>query len=211
MTSPSKNRKRLQILASARDLFWKYGFRRVPIEEICRHAGASKMTFYRFFPNKIELAKAVFDEETARGLERFRTILREESSSAEKIRKIFLLKMEGTNNISKEFLQDFYGNAEVGLKQYIDQKTRDSWNEVLSDFRYAQEQGWFRRDLKPEFLYYFSQKVGDMLTDEKLLSLYPTAQELIKEVTNFFAYGISPADQAPASRGGENALTQESK
>lgn len=204
MTSPSRNRKRLQILASARDLFWKYGFRRVTIEEICRHAGASKMTFYRFFPNKVELAKAVFDEETGRGLERFRTILREESSSAEKIRKIFQLKVEGTHNISKEFLRDFYGNTEVGLKQYIDQKTEASWNEVLSDFRYAQDQGWFRRDLKPEFLYYFSQKVGDMLTDQKLLGLYPTAQDLIREVTNFFAYGISPADDPRAAGGVQN-------
>jgi AcrR family transcriptional regulator len=47
------NQKYLKILAAGRDLFWKHGFKRVTIEEVCREAGASKMTFYKFFENKI--------------------------------------------------------------------------------------------------------------------------------------------------------------
>ncbi|MBN1927463.1 MAG: helix-turn-helix transcriptional regulator, partial [Prolixibacteraceae bacterium] len=48
-----------QILQSAKKLFWKYGIRKVSIDEICREAGVSRMTFYRLFKNKIELAKVV--------------------------------------------------------------------------------------------------------------------------------------------------------
>lgn len=192
MTDHSKNRKYLKILATARDLFWKHGFRRVSVEEICKEAQVSKMTYYRFFPNKIELAKAVFDQVVDDGIEKFRKVLLEGTTSAEKIRKIILLKTDSTSNISKEFLNDFYNDRELGLKEYIEEKTRHSWSEILKDFRHAQERGWFRSDMKPEFLFYFSQKVGEMLSDQKLLSLYDSPHELIVEMTNFFSYGISP-------------------
>jgi AcrR family transcriptional regulator len=188
------NKKYLKILATSRDLFWKHGFKRVSIEEVCEKAEVSKMTFYRFFPNKIELAKVVFDQAASQGLQKFKNILNEDSTPSEKIRKIVLIKMDDTNKISTEFLQDFYNDRELGLKEYIDEKTRLSWNEILNDFKQAQEKGWFRSDMKPEFLFYFSQKMGELLVDENLMKLYHSPQELVIELTNFFAYGISPRD-----------------
>lgn len=192
--TPSKSKKCAKILATARDLFWKHGFRRISIEEVCQQAGVSKMTFYRLFPNKIELAKAVYDREVDEGLRKFRSILYEPSEPAEKIRKMMLMKMEGTHQISREFLQDFYGNREVALRDYIEEKTRQSWTEIVSDFKEAQQKGWFRSDLKPEFLFYFSQKMGELISDEKLLNLYSSPQELVMEITRFVSYGISPRD-----------------
>ncbi|MBN2410872.1 helix-turn-helix transcriptional regulator, partial [candidate division KSB1 bacterium] len=51
---------------TAKELFFKYGIRRVTIEEICKKARVSKMTFYKFFQNKIELAivmlKKLYDD-----------------------------------------------------------------------------------------------------------------------------------------------------
>ena len=73
------NKKYMAIIQTSRELFWKYGFRRVTIDEICREAKTSKMTFYRFFPNKLELARTVFDMVADEGLRKFREILKEES------------------------------------------------------------------------------------------------------------------------------------
>ncbi len=42
--SVKSNPKRELILSTGKDLFWKFGFRRVTIEEICKEAGISKMT-----------------------------------------------------------------------------------------------------------------------------------------------------------------------
>lgn len=192
---PEKNKKLLEILNAARKLFWKHGFKRVSIEEVCKSAAVSKMTFYRFFPNKIAVAKAVFDLVVEEGLQKFRSILKDESSSQEKIRKIILMKMEGTHNISKEFLEDFYSNPDLGLREYVEKRSRHSWNEILKDFQQSQKKGWIRSDIKPEFLFYFAQKIGEILTDENLLKLYDTPQALILELTNFFAYGISPREK----------------
>ena len=41
-----------QIVKIGKDLFYKYGIKRVSVEEICAKANVSKMTFYKFYNNK---------------------------------------------------------------------------------------------------------------------------------------------------------------
>jgi AcrR family transcriptional regulator len=190
-----QHKKYDQLIDAARDLFWKHGFRRVSVEEICRKAGISKMTYYRFFPNKLELAKKVYDITVDESVGKFRSIMADTSTPSEKMRNILQLKLESTNDISKEFLQDFYNNPEPVLLQYIEQKTRDTWNVVLSDFKDAQQKGWFRKDIKIEFLMYFSQKIVELTQDEYLLSMYEKPQDLIMEITNFFLNGLTVKDR----------------
>jgi AcrR family transcriptional regulator len=47
-----KQKKRIQITETAIRLFSQFGTKRVTIEEICRTAGVSKVTFYKHFKNK---------------------------------------------------------------------------------------------------------------------------------------------------------------
>lgn len=60
MTVKIENKKYKALLEAGKKLFCKHGFRRVTIDEICREAGASKMTFYKWFDNKTEFAKTIF-------------------------------------------------------------------------------------------------------------------------------------------------------
>jgi AcrR family transcriptional regulator len=190
----TENKKYVSILETARSLFWKHGFRRISVEEICKKAGVSKMTFYRFFPNKTELAKTVYAQEVEKGITAFRSIMTENLIPQEKIKKLMLLKLEGTNDISHEFIMDFYSGTEPGLKNFIDKKTNELCTEILKDFKKAQKEDIFRKDLKPEFILSLSQKVIELASDKNLLELYNNQQELIMELTNFFVYGISPHD-----------------
>jgi AcrR family transcriptional regulator len=179
------------ILKTARELFWKHGFRRVTIQEICEKAGVSKMTFYKHFPNKIELAKTVFSNEIEEGTEKFYQIMEEDISVQEKIKKMILLKVEGTNDISQEFMNDFYLGNEPELQNFVEEKTREAWNGLIKDWRKAQEKGIFRSDFKPEFLLQVSFKLVEILKDDKLAGLYDSTQDFILEFTRFIVYGIS--------------------
>jgi AcrR family transcriptional regulator len=190
----AKSKKQLQLLSVARDLFWKFGFRKVTIEEICESAGVSKMTFYKHYPDKISIAKAVFEQEVGNGMSRFREIMHGNSSPAEKIKAIMAMKAESTDSISREFLNDFYSSEKTELVGFVQDLTSRTWNEAIEDFRKAQANGVFRKDFKPEFLFLISRKVAESLTDPKLLSLYPTPQDLLAEMSRFFCYGISPPD-----------------
>ncbi len=192
MSNPAIGKKKAAILESGRELFWKYGFKRVSVEEICRRASVSKMTFYRYFTDKAELARAVYDAEVEAGMSRFREILESDLPVPEKIRNVLLIKSGSVSNISREFLNDFYSDNETGLKSYIQEKIAYSMEEILNDFRKAQERGVFRKDFKPEMLFYISQKIADSFNDPYLFGLYGSPAEVIMEVSELFTYGIAP-------------------
>jgi AcrR family transcriptional regulator len=186
-----KSKKYGNIITTARELFWKHGFRRVTIREICEKAGVSKMTFYKFFPNKIELAKTVFEHEVEKGMNRFSQLMDENISGEEMLKEIILLKVEGTNDISHEFMEDFYMDNEPKLKNFVEEKTKDAWTRLMREWTRAQEKGIFRKDFKPEFLFRVSNKIQELLKDEELAAMYDSTQDFILEFTRFIAYGIS--------------------
>jgi AcrR family transcriptional regulator len=191
----TSNKKCAAILQSAQRLFRKHGFRRVTIDEICREAKTSKMTFYRFFPDKIELAKSVLDQYYEENFVKFRKIIMENTSAAEKMQQMIKIKFDGSNDISNEFIQDFLMSSNPELTAYFQEKTKTVLREGIKGFKQGQEEGWIRKDLNVEFLFHFSQKIVPMIYDNDLMNLFKTPQELIMEVTNLIIYGISPKEK----------------
>jgi len=183
------------ILASARELFWKHGFRRVTVDEICEKSGISKMTFYRYFENKTELAKAVFNKAANEGYNQFRIIMNEPVSPEEKIKRILLMKFEGTHDISIEFLNDFYHGKDKELHEYVRTCTLEAWNKVLEELKIARDKGIFRKDLNLEFFFLMSQRFVESMNDEKIMMLFSNPQEMIMECARLLLYGISPRNQ----------------
>lgn len=185
------NKKYESILKAGHDLFWKHGFKRITIDEICEKAGVSKMTFYKYFTDKQDLAKKVFDKAVEDGYERMRAILNDESPGPEKIRKLIIMKMEGTNDISPEFIKDFYtGSGE--LKKHVEEKTKKTWELIIKDFTVLQEKGIYRKDIKPELIIKIQLKLVELLDDISVTSLYDSHQDLLMDFTRFMFYGVSP-------------------
>jgi AcrR family transcriptional regulator len=194
------NKKQQSLLAAGRELFWKHGFRRISIDEVCKVAGASKMTFYRYFPDKLALAKAVFDDEVDKGTLQFREIMISETSASEKLEAMLRIKADSVNNISQEFLNDFYSDKDSDLRTYITQKTADVWNEIVNDFKMAQQKGVFRSDFKPEILLYISQQLPGFINDPYLVQICGSPQDVIMEIARFFTYGIAPNDKTTVEK-----------
>lgn len=188
----NSNKKQLALLSAGRELFWKHGFRRISIDEVCKAAGASKMTFYRYFPDKLALAKAVFDQEVDNSILQFREIMIAETPASEKLEALLRIKADSVNNITQEFLNDFYTDKDSDLKKYIAQKTADVWNEIVNDFKMAQQKGVFRSDFKPEILLYISQQLPGFINDPYLIQVCGSPQEVVMEIARFFTYGIAP-------------------
>jgi AcrR family transcriptional regulator len=168
------NPKKQQIVSTARDLFWKYGFRRVSIEEICREANVSKMTFYKHFKNKDELAKYIIDLITGIAMKKYREIMDSDMPFIQKVQKSILLKMESSNEMSQEFFDDFHKNASPELREHFNKK------------------GDVRPDINPNFILYYLDKILEMAKDENLMKMYKSPPDLINELTRFFFYGILP-------------------
>jgi len=187
--------KKEDLLRTAKDLFWKFGFRRVTVEEICREANVSKMTFYKYFSNKedlaIEMIKKMFDE----NMKVFNEMMEADIPFEEKMHKQVQMKMEGTKNISEEFVKDIYGDVESEINKYWKKRINEAMMEVMNHYKKAQEKGWIRKDLKIDFMMYLVNKFFEFTNDDYLISKYDTMQDLIMEINKFFLYGILPSNK----------------
>jgi AcrR family transcriptional regulator len=180
------------ICKKGKELFWKYGVKRVTIEEICREAGVSKMTFYKFFPNKIELAKTIFEGVYEKSLKRFKDTISSDLPFQDKVKEMIAMKMEGSKDISVEFLNDIYKNPELGLLAYAEKRQQESLGLFATFLTDAQKQGFIRKQIKIDFVFYWIQQMSHIMEDEQLVSKYDHPQDLIMELMNFMFYGLSP-------------------
>ena len=187
-----QTKKQRAILKAARQLFWKHGVTRVTMEEISQAAGVSKMTLYKYYANKSEVALAVLKSEVGKSVNRFKDIMDSNLSFEDKIQQMLILKIEGTKDISREFISDIYQNPKLGLHFYIEEQSKNTIDMFMSFLKDSQDQGFIRKDIKVSFLLYYINQMIQMVSDEQLLSHYDDPQELIMEAMNFMFYGLLP-------------------
>ncbi len=190
----TSNPKRTQILTTGKELFWKFGFKRVTIEEICREAGVSKMTFYKFFPNKLKLATTILDAIIEKNLVMIRKLSEDHETPEKTFKKILQLKSDSIKGIGEEFIKDLYVNPEEGLKTYMEEKTKKIFAEIINVYNKGKEDGWIRKDLNIPFFFSYISKTTESVMNDELMTYFDTPQELVMELTNLFLYGITPHD-----------------
>lgn len=182
--------KQAQILETGRNLFGKHGTRRVSVEEICREAGVSKMTFYRYYPNKNQLIKAVIVLMLDEAMVGYRELMARDISFKAKMEELVRLKFESTDAVSEEFAKDIYINGAPEIKALYQELAAKIMLEVMANFQEAQAQGWMRADIKPGFIMFMMEAMREQYFDEKLRSMYPNLAELAVELNRFLFYGL---------------------
>ena len=189
LNTKQKSKKHDLIVSVATDLFTKYGVKRVTVEEICKTANISKMTFYSYFKNKTDLAEhiifSIFDEAQLE----FDSIWKQLSTFERKIDQFIKLKMVYAKKFSKEFFIDF-----MDLSPAINQKIMDysHKNQItfMNMIEQAQKSGSVRSDVSINFMSYMINKLLEFAEDETFLSLYNNTEDLTWDVVNFYFYGI---------------------
>ncbi len=194
INSESNQPKKLsQILSTAEDLFQRFGFKRITIEEICTKANVSKMTFYKYFPNKNELIKRILNDWLDQIVITLKEIELMQIPFTEKIKTLLRLKEESNAKFSKEFMIE-YMNPDPDV-QTIFKEFYDRGIGIFIDFiKASQLKGEVRKDIKPEFLYAVLNKIIELAKDKALVDLYPNILNFSMELNNFIYFGILPFD-----------------
>jgi len=185
---PAKQR---QILETAEDLFQRFGIKRISIEEICTTAQVSKMTFYKYFKNKVELVRFVWDRWFELNKAKFSEVRALEIPFTEKLALILKLKEEGTQKVSYQFALD-YLNGVPELETFFQEQYTNSMNQFMEFIREAQQKGEVRSEMKIEFFLAVINAMKELMQNKSLVELYPHYQDFILEVNNFLFYGLLP-------------------
>lgn len=179
------------ILKSAEELFQRYGFKRVTVEEICANAKVSKMTFYKYFRNKDEVVIRILSEKTEAAYEEARTIMESTRSFPEKVQLLAAQKHRNLAQLSEAFLQD-YLQDEGAVREYIQEVSARAINLFIAFLKRSQEQGELIITVKPELFLAYLDKVTELARNQQLADLYPSYNEYLDVLNNIFYYGIVP-------------------
>lgn len=194
----NKTEKFEAVISAAKSLFWKHGIRRVTIEEICQVAGVSKMTCYKYFSNKTAIARYLLEDLFEKGMAAYKEIYCSNIPYAEKVKKTIELKIKNAHGLSQELIDDIYKYKDEELDKTIESIRNRVLEIYLEDLRTAQKNGEIRSDIKPEFIIYSIDRLTEMITDERLVSIYHDPDHMVSEVLSFFFYGIMPVNKNPA-------------
>ena len=101
-----RTKKKTQIIQTAEKLFSRYGSKRISVEEICRESWVSKMTFYKYFSNKLALVRSIKDMYVEEGFRKFDEINALDIEFPEKIDLMSRWKVEFGARISADFIRE---------------------------------------------------------------------------------------------------------
>lgn len=188
-------KKKTQIVQAADQLFKKFGIKKVTVEEICQEAGASKMTFYKYFANKIELVKYLWQQITDDSMQKLDELDRRDIPFTEKIKVLLKMKEDATSEMGIEYIHD-YLEVIPELHGFYNEIYSQVMVKFMDMIRRAQEGGEVRKSMRPEFFLTVVRQLTELAKDEKLAAMYDNYTEFALEINNFLYYGIMPAPES---------------
>ncbi len=183
------SRKRDQLIQTGEVLFIKHGMRRVTVEDICRQAGVSKPTFYKYFENKAALAQRIVELWIEEALQRIDEIEDAEAPFPEKMKQILAVKQSIAARPGPEFLEDLI---------HLDIDLSHALRRVMHFLVECQQKGDIRADIRPEVLMAAFDLLNSMQYDRRIRDLYEDAETLAVDVFKLFHYGALSTDHREA-------------
>ena len=184
--------KKEQIEHKAKELFWKYGFKKVTIDEICKKANVSRKTFYTFYENKNALVLFILNETIENMKSENIKVFESAITFGEKMEIMLDKKLKFSESISLEFIADLY-SPEVGeVRDYFQKFMKESVDFSREFFKLAQEKGEMNPNLNLDFVMWIIQKLGELCSMPELIAMFPDAESMTRQISEYALYGIMP-------------------
>ncbi|MDP8206588.1 MAG: TetR/AcrR family transcriptional regulator [Candidatus Electryonea clarkiae] len=184
-------KKEGDILRKAQELFMQFGYSRITVEELCREASVSKVTFYKYFPNKFAVLEDFFNTLLDGSWKVFEAILEAEAPFVEKLQAIIAMKESGTSKMSPVFYRDLQNGDAVVQQLFVDSVERTT-KFMREFFRKGQVNGEIDPDMNIDFLMHMFSVFSDEARSEKVLSYYgDDLVHLSRDALHFLFFGVS--------------------
>jgi len=189
MLPKKKNKKFDDLIRTATELFFRYGTKRVSIEEICKKASVSKVTLYKHFKNKNDIVIYIIQEMFAEGIYDFEAKMRENIPFVEKVKWLIHFKIEKARNYGDEFFAEIM-QSDGELRSTLIQKNSEIMDLVNEFYQKGIKEEVFRRSLTPEIMMIFSDNLIQLFNSDRLKSSLPDIHKRYEAIINYYFYGI---------------------
>ena len=187
--------KKEQVEQKAKELFWKKGFKKVTIDEICKKSNVSRKTFYTFYDNKTALIIALMKKLTNEAFEKSRQIIESDCTFAEKLEKSLQVKLQRNKEMSIEFVADFYNPDATEILACFQEIMEKSMIMLVDFLKKAQQTGELNPELNLNYVLWLMQKQVEFCSSPDLMHMFPDVNTLTKQLTQTLIYGIMPVNK----------------
>lgn len=184
------NKSELKVLEASKTLFWKFGIRKVTVEEICNESGISKMTFYRNFNNKTSVVEAIIKGLFIDGMNAYDLIMSSDASFPDKIEQVFEMKKKNAHDMSEMFVHDLMHLDDQDLIGLMMNFQKESTERLINDLKDAQSEGWIRDSVNIDFVNYMINLIQAQLKSDQFLHIFKSIEDANDQVKNFLFYGM---------------------
>ena len=139
------------------------------------------MTFYKYFPNKIELVRKIRDQWVEEGFAKFDEINALDLPFPEKINLMTRWKVEFSSRISAEFIREL-----VAMDDVIEEVKR----RYLENITNAQKKGEIRSDIDPELLWIVTEKLYELIKEGSWKNVFSDFSQFQIQIRTLIFYGL---------------------
>lgn len=188
------------ILRTAEDLFMHFGFNKVSVEEICREAGVSKVTFYKYFKNKFEVLKDYMTARLDLGMQVFDHIREADASLQEKMQALVAMKESAVSHFTPVFYKSLLDGDET-VQGFMHEWGNMSMRAMRAFLEDGKKSGEIHPDYSVDFLLYVWTSMAEIARSGELLEMYEDNMiKLSTDFLNFLCYGTTGPPQEDASK-----------
>lgn len=180
-----------RILLTANELFMRYGFRSVSMDDIARELGISKKTIYQSYQEKDELVRAIFRQHQAQWLKNAEHI---KSTSADALEELLLFTdqvRQQLATINPSVLFDLYKYHRSVWNEWSEYKISIARRNVIETLERGIREGFFRPDLDPVIMAVMRMEQIEMSFNDHLFPASTFAiQKVHTQLFDHFLQGI---------------------
>ncbi len=183
-------KKQQQLISTATELYCRYGIRRVTVEEICKEATISKMTFYKYFRNKWDIARTTIFILINDGIKIYYQMVEEDIPFVEKVERLLVLTTAQVHAFGSDLIDELMDEACPLHDFFLEQQTR-ARNLSLDFFSRAQQQGHISPDTQLPFLLFLLDRTTELVNHPDFIKIMPEIEDRANEMATLFIHGFA--------------------
>lgn len=184
-------KKQGDILRTAEDLFMQFGYDKVTVEEICREANVSKVTFYKYFKNKFEVLNDYMTTRLELGMDVFEKIRVAHAGFQEKMQALIAMKESAVSHFTPVFYKSLL-NGDEKVQEFMQKWSNLSEDAIRNFLEDGQKSSEIYSGYSIDFLLSMWTSMAEIGRSEGMMEIYKDdIVKLSKDFMNFLCYGTS--------------------
>jgi AcrR family transcriptional regulator len=183
-----------KILKTSLELFYKFGIKRVTMDDIAKELGMSKKTIYHHFKEKDDLVNTLCDTEMIKHEQIFDELFNESKNPIHEMMLISANMRKMMQHINPIFFLDLQKFHPQALNRFQEFKQNCAFKHIERNINKGIEAGFYRNDIDVEFTAKYRLSQLDMLLFGNYYSFekisFTKSHELLLDM---FVYGICTA------------------